>query len=65
MITMEDGHHDTNFGPLLKCARFPIPMPAVYWLAKCSMPVKIPDSSPGRLVILASEDIGNGRSPRF
>ena len=54
----EDGHHDT-ISAFIKSVRGSDPHAAVYWLAKMIYAGEDPRFIARRLVILASEDIGN------
>jgi putative ATPase len=54
----EDGHHDT-ISAFIKSVRGSDPHAAVYWLAKMLYAGEDPRFIARRLVILASEDIGN------
>ena len=54
----EDGHHDT-ISAFIKSVRGSDPNAAVYWLAKMLYAGEDPRFIARRLVILASEDIGN------
>jgi putative ATPase len=54
----EDGHHDT-ISAFIKSVRGSDPNAAVYWLAKMIYAGEDPRFIARRLVILASEDIGN------
>jgi putative ATPase len=54
----EDGHHDT-ISAFIKSVRGSDPHAAIYWLAKMLYAGEDPRFIARRLVILASEDIGN------
>lgn len=54
----EDGHHDT-ISAFIKSVRGSDPQAAIYWLAKMLYAGEDPRFIARRLVILASEDIGN------
>ena len=54
----EDGHYDT-ISVFIKSVRGSDPDAAIYWLAKMLVAGEDPRFIARRLVILASEDIGN------